>query len=118
MKKHIYTLLKWLLFGALTTLLSFAISISLIQHAAKKGSPKAQATLGYMYFFGTGVEQSKTSSIKWFALAAKSAVRCGIQNVVNTGRKVAKTVTTQVSHIAEVLTIAPWREPAPQPNHS
>jgi len=111
MKKHIYRLIKVLLFGVLTILLSFAISIGLIHHSAKLGNPKAQATLGYMYFFGTGVEQNKVHSLKWFAKATASAVRCGIENAVDTSKDMVKKVTTQASRIFEVFTLTPWRAP-------
>jgi len=113
MKKYVYILLRWLCLGVITAGLSFAISVNLIRHAAKQGNPKAQATLGYMYFFGAGVEQNKIDSVKWFARAATSAVHRGAQSVVLFGKKAAKKITTQASHIAEVFTIAPWRSAEP-----
>lgn len=90
-------------------LLSCAISISLIHYSAKQGNPRAQATLSYMYFFGTGVEQSKADSVRWLARAGSSAVRCGIQNVVDTSKSAVKKIGTQASRIIEVFTLTPWR---------
>ena len=93
-------------------LLSCAISISLLHYSAKQGNPRAQATLSYMYFFGTGVEQSKTDSARWLARAGGSAVRCGIQNVVDTSKNAVKKIGTQASRILEVFTLTPWRSSA------
>lgn len=109
MNKYLYQFFKFLMICIVMILLSCAISISLIHYSAKQGNPRAQATLSYMYFFGTGVEQSKTDSVRWLARAGSSAVRCGIQSVVDTSKNAVKKIGMQASRIIEVFTFTPWR---------
>jgi|GEM_PF-6598682 len=90
MKKYVYRFVYWLL-GVIAAIgVGLAISVSLLKYSARHGNARAQATLAYMYFFGTGVEKNTSRSLGCAALAAGSAIKTTTQGVVNKSANVVK----------------------------
>jgi len=102
-KKRLLKIIAWVLLGVLTFLLACAISVSLVHYKARQGNAQAQATLGYMYFSGTGVEQDRTRSLGCFALAAGTAVKEGVGHVVHKTGSAIKKVGRGLNHVRKAL---------------
>lgn len=49
---------------------SFELAISELKNLAAKGEPEAQYMLGYMYFYGQGVDPDREQAYLWFEKAA------------------------------------------------
>lgn len=102
-KKRLLKVIAWALLGVLAFLIACAISVSLIHYKARQGNAQAQATLGYMYFSGTGVEQDRARSIGCFALAASSAVKEGVGHVIHKTGSAVKKVGRGLKHVKNAL---------------
>lgn len=47
-------------------------ALPLLKDEAKRGTPRAQYTLGYMYYNGLGVKQDETTAVEWIRQAANN----------------------------------------------
>lgn len=47
-------------------------ALPLLKNEAKRGTPRAQYTLGYMYYNGLGVKQDESVAVEWIRQAANN----------------------------------------------
>lgn len=50
---------------------NYGIALPLMQAEAQAGNPRAQYTLGYMYFYGLGMERDAEQAMYWIRQAAE-----------------------------------------------
>lgn len=50
----------------------YAKAFELLLTAAQNGNPRAQYTVGYMYYNGKGVEKNRDQALKWIREAARN----------------------------------------------
>lgn len=78
----------------------YGTAFRLYEPFAERGDHAAQSALGFMYFFGEGVQKDTVRAYAMFSLAAQGVG--GIANVAETNRKiVGKTMTAGEISLAE-----------------
>lgn len=78
----------------------YGTAFRLYKPLAERGDHAAQSALGFMYFFGDGVQKNAVRAYAMFSLAAQGVG--GIANVAETNRKVVrKTMTPAEISLAE-----------------
>lgn len=78
----------------------YRTAFGLYEPLAENGDHAAQSALGFMYFFGDGVQKDAIRAYAMFSLAAQGVG--GIANVAETNRKiVGKTLTPSEISLAE-----------------
>ena len=78
----------------------YGTAFRLYEPFAERGDHAAQSALGFMYFFGDGVQKDTVRAYAMFSLAAQGAG--GIANVAETNRKiVGKTMSPTEISLAE-----------------
>ena len=78
----------------------YGTAFRLYEPLAEGGNHAAQSALGFMYFFGDGIQKDNVRAYAMFSLAAQGLG--GIANVAETNRKiVGKTMTATEINLAE-----------------
>jgi len=78
---------------------NYKTASTLLEPLAKKGHARAQYTLGYLYYHGTGVKQNLNQAIYWFTEASKQKNTNAIKALekIKTAMQKSSGVTTQPS---------------------
>jgi TPR repeat protein len=49
---------------------NYSKSVRYLDYDARRGNPEAQYALGYMLYYGKGVDENRAEARKWFVVAA------------------------------------------------
>ena len=78
----------------------YATAIEKLQPLAEQGHAEAQFALGYMYYYGRGVDEDKKEAAKWFRKAKKEASKW-YRKAAEQGKIEAQDYVDQIGFIGE-----------------